>query len=95
MTLLGVIIASVTFAVTLLSFYLAFRAEMRKNNEKLIEAKIIDERRHASHELRLSILEERLALIESSITFRLDEINKVVSSLNDLLINHLTESNYE
>jgi len=85
---IGVAAAIITFLVTFFSFYLALRAEFRKNAERLATAKLSDEKRHASHERRLALLEERLANIETIIRFRMEEINRRISELFELWDKH-------
>ena len=80
---IGIIAAVMTLLITFLSFFLAFKGELKKNSNEIIKARISEERRHSSHEQRLSLIEERMNLTEGMITYRLDEISQRLIELNN------------
>lgn len=90
-TLLNIIIPAVTFIASFLTFFIAFRSELKKNTTKIVKAGIDEERRHSTHERRLAVVEERLAQAEGAIGSRLDEINKRLELIYGLFIQHLKE----
>lgn len=92
---IGIIAATMTFLITLLSFFLAIRIEIKKNGAKLNESKFIEEKRLLIHEQRMSILEEKLSYIESNLVRKLEEINESINELRKQFINHLEEKHNE
>jgi len=92
---ISIITATFTLLITLLSFFLAIRIEIRKSNAKITEAKFIEEKRLLCHEQRMSILEERLSYIESNLIRKLEDINDSINELRKQFINHLEESHLE
>jgi hypothetical protein len=92
---LGIIAAIFTFFITLLSFFLAIRIEIRKNNDRITEGKFLEEKRLLCHEQRMSILEERLSYIESNLIRKLEDINDSINELRKQFINHLEDSHFE
>jgi hypothetical protein len=91
----GIIATILTFFITLLSFFLAIRIEIRKNNDRINEGKFLEEKRLLCHEQRMSILEERLSYIESNLIRKLEDINESINELRKQFINHLEDSHFE
>ena len=76
-----IIVHFLTLCTTTLGVYYAIRTELKKNGKQSLEAKLVEEKRHASHEQRLALLEERIALMEATINSRLEEISRRISQL--------------
>ena len=89
---ISLIIATITFFVTFASFFFALKIEMKKNSEKLINTKIENEKRHSSHERGLDSLNERFTFFEKGIQYRLDEINRKISALQNSFISGTGEA---
>ena len=87
----ALVLGFITLIITLLSFFFAFRAELKKNADKFISGKLSDEKRHSGHELRISIIEQRQALAENAVTARLDDLNKGIDTMHDLLMTHIQD----
>ncbi len=82
---ISLIIAIITFFVTFASFFFALKIEMKKNSEKLISTKIENEKRHSSHERGIESLDERFTFFEKGIQYRLDEINRKISVIQNAI----------
>ena len=91
----GIIAAIFTFLITLFSFFLAIRLEIKKSSEKLNGSKLMEEKRLASHEQRMSIFEEKLSYIQSALFHKLDNINESINELRTHFINHLKDKHSE
>lgn len=89
---LGAIAAVVTFVVTLLSFFLAIRSEIRGNNIKFTENIIKDEKRHFTHDKRIELIEDRLNYTDSYITYRLDGITNAIEDVKSHISEHIKEA---
>lgn len=86
-----IIVAMVTFLVTLLSFFLAIRDEIRRNMLRYSEDIINDEKRHFSHEKRFVLIEDRLNYTDNYISYKLDGITSALGELKAHFSEHLKE----
>lgn len=84
-----IFIAILTLAVTLFSFFLAIRSELRKNHSDIQSRILADEKRHSSHEQRCALLEERISFIEDTISKRLENLNFKITDLGKIFIDHI------
>lgn len=78
-----------TVLVSFVSFFFAIRNELKKNNEQFVQNKLLEEKRHSSHEQHIAIIEERFAFMDSTLSFRLDEINKHLSIFSGDFYDHI------
>lgn len=92
---LGIIVAIFTFLVTIFSFFLAIRLEIKKSNGKLNDSRLLEEKRLANHEQRMSVFEEKLSYIQSALFHKLDDINQSINDLRTHFINHLKDKHNE
>jgi hypothetical protein len=84
-----IFVAILTLAITLFSFFLAIRAELRKNHSDIQSRILADEKRHSSHEQRCALMEERISFIEDTVSSRLENINYKISDLGKVFIDHI------
>ncbi len=88
----GALVGAATFVVSLLSFYLSLRSVLKKNAGAMADSLIKEEKRHSSHEKSISVIRERIALIDKRITSRLDEISIRLNEMSGMIIQNIRES---
>lgn len=84
-----IFIAAITVLVSVISFFFAIRNELKKNSEQFVQSKLLEEKRHSSHEQRIALIEERFAFMDTALSFRLDEINKHLSLFSGDFYDHI------
>lgn len=84
-------VASITMLLTLFSFYLGVRSEVRKSMHKFIENKLDDEKKQNHVDKRICLLEERFNFIENQLSYRLNEISGKVSSYTKIMLDHIKQ----
>ncbi len=77
--------------VSMLGFFLAIRAELKKHTQQLIDSKLEEEKRHSRHEQRLTVIEQKAAYKDAYITERLDALTRRLGELYELFLEHLRE----
>ena len=91
MEYIGLTAGVITILITFFGFYMAMKKELRKNSEHSLETSLVEEKRHSSHEQRFLLLEERVSHMNLIISSKLDEINKNLYSLYELVIEHIKD----
>ncbi len=89
--LLIYILPVLTILISFISIFIAIRNELKKNIDTVINSKLSDEKRHSNHENRLAIIEQKLQNLENSIHSRLESIEKRLTDIYDLFIDHIKE----
>ena len=87
----NVIAGVVSIVVSMLGFFLAFRAELKKHTDEIVKRRLKEERRHTRNERRILAVEQKISDLESYLTKRLDYLTKRTSELNNFIINIIKE----
>jgi hypothetical protein len=86
---IGIMAGVLTLIITFFGYFNLFKAELRKNTEQFTQSRLMEEKRHGSHEQRLAIVEERMAFTDNIIAFRLNEISDRLSEISTRFEEHL------
>lgn len=86
---IAVLVGILTIILMLIGLYQTFRTELKHNTEQLINSGINNEKRHASHEKRIAINEQRILKLESILNLRLNEISQRVKNMSFALNEHI------
>ena len=91
MEYIGLTAGVITLLISFFGFYLAMKKELRKNSERSLETSLEEEKRHSAHEKRFLLLGQRVSQMNLIISSKLDEINKNLNSLYELVIEHIKD----
>ena len=87
----SILVPSITVLLTFLGFLIAVRNELKKSHEKLLQARLIEEQRHSTHERRLQLIEQKFDFAEKNIRQSFDDIKHRITRLYDLFIKQSIE----
>lgn len=85
----NVIAGAISIIVSMLGFFLAFRAELKKHTDEIVKKRLEEEKRHFRNECRIYGVKRKLSDVESYLTKRLDRLAEQIGELNKLIFDFI------
>ncbi|MFP4527300.1 MAG: hypothetical protein ACLFQX_02015 [Candidatus Kapaibacterium sp.] len=79
------LLALSTSIITSLGVFFAVRSQIRRNMIRILDSRIEDERRHASHETGILLINQKLDAMEKNINSEFSDVKEKFSGLFALI----------